>query len=498
MFGRLFRNIQEIPVTFGLITIHMIIYGMLWSQDSGFGALFANPNGTGVLESFGAQVNPLVWDGDYYRLFLCGLLHGSLLHLLMNNAALLVLGRLLEQLMGSVNFVVLYIFSLYAGSLASLIWTAPYAVSVGSSGAIMGLAGGLMVFLLLDHKNRFVVATPFGKIFFLILILFNLFIGEWIEIINSTAHLGGFVVGVAFTLFFWSRIPDVALPRIVGTTILSLCIAGLIFFTYKGLTPQGSNMWHVHLGWQAFQKGDAKTAEHHFEIALKDHTDRHILLRLAMLYEQTHQWKKVTKIYANLVKKRPQSLILWQQWISALGEINDRKTARLAYQKVQKRFKKELTNENIRLMFLVALRREKEAILAYQKLLDLLPEHPNLNNSLAWLLVTAHQSKYRNPKLAYKYATIAVQQTKYKVSAYIDTLAEVLFQLKRYKEAIICENKALQAPDSQIHMMHLHKQLKKFQAAQNLKLKTLKNKNVMKMKKINEHLKNKKHKKKKQ
>ena len=66
------------------------------------------------------NLNPDIWNGDYYRLFVSALLHGAWFHVIIDNIALYSLGRLLEQLLGSTAFFMLYILALLAGNVASL------------------------------------------------------------------------------------------------------------------------------------------------------------------------------------------------------------------------------------------------------------------------------------------------------------------------------------------------------------------------------------------
>lgn len=463
MLDRFFRNLQEIPVTLGLITIHCILYGLLWARDPGFGALLVNVTGNETLTQFGAQSSPLVWQGQYYRLFFCAFLHGSLLHLILNNIALYVLGRLLERLFGSMGFTVIYVVSLFAGSLASLLWTPPIAISVGASGAIMGLAGGLTVFLLFDMEGRFLITTPSSKLMFFALIAFNLLIGEWVEMINGQAHWGGFLAGCAVGVFFWSRIPGVSLSRSLGTLVFVGCLAGLGGMTYYGLNPQDGPMWHFYKGFRAFERGDADAAEQHLARAAKQGAGNWVVRQLGEVYIQTKQWKKAAKLYNARVKQRPKELGNWLQLVTALSELRRFDQADSALEKAKKRFSREFAHEGIRALFYAARQQERKAIELYQELLEREPYHANFNNNLAWLLVTAKQKKFRNPKLAYQHARIAVKRSQQRVSSYLDTLATVLFALKQTKEAVVTSHKAMQAPDASMHMLHLTAQLKRFQ-----------------------------------
>ncbi len=67
-----------------------------------------------------------------------------------------------------------------------------------------------------------------------------------------------------------------------------------------------------------------------------------------------------------------------------------------------------------------------QAVAAYEKALELAPEHPEIMNNLAWILLTAEDERYRNPERALMLARIAAAR---KPAGYIfDTLAHAYFQ----------------------------------------------------------------------
>ena len=98
---RFLQLIQEIPVTLALTGLNLVMFLVVWSHDP----LFQHQ----TLIRFGAHYNPLIWEGQYYRLLTCALLHGGLWHLVLNSLALFSLGELLEHVMGSRYFFLLYL-----------------------------------------------------------------------------------------------------------------------------------------------------------------------------------------------------------------------------------------------------------------------------------------------------------------------------------------------------------------------------------------------------
>ena len=129
-----------------------------------------------------------VAEGEWWRLATSGFLHGGLLHLAVNMISLWSLGSLLEPRLGSARFALLYVSSLFAGSLGALVLQ-PDSLHVGASGAIFGLFGSVVAFQLSRGLNPF--ATSVGP-----LLLLNLFITFAVPGISVGGHVGGLLGGL--------------------------------------------------------------------------------------------------------------------------------------------------------------------------------------------------------------------------------------------------------------------------------------------------------------
>ncbi len=124
-------------------------------------------------------------------------LHGGLEHLMYNMFALVLFGLILEEIIGSKKFLLLY-FS--AGLLASLATIPFYEASLGASGAVFGILGTLAI---LRPKMvvwiNFIPVPMFLAIFVWAAIdLFGIFFPS--NIANS-AHLVGLFLGVLYGLY---------------------------------------------------------------------------------------------------------------------------------------------------------------------------------------------------------------------------------------------------------------------------------------------------------
>ena len=156
----------------------------------------------GTVTQAGANYGPAVAEGQYWRLVTSMFLHGGIAHLLLNGYALFQLGALFETWLGSIRLLITYFLTGVAGSIASILWTE--GPSVGASGAIFGLLGALIAFLLRRREHL----TPAAKSLMMQLVAWaaiNVFFGFSVPGIDNAAHLGGFVAGFLLGLILRER-----------------------------------------------------------------------------------------------------------------------------------------------------------------------------------------------------------------------------------------------------------------------------------------------------
>lgn len=158
-----------------------------------FVAQLATGNRAGQIYQQGALQAYATADGDYWRLITSAFLHGSVLHLAFNMYALYLFGPFVERALGTWRFVVAYLTAAMAGSIVVYLLAAPETVTIGASGAVFGLFGMALLFLL---KARQDVRS------LLVLLAINAFISIAGPNISWEGHLGGFVAGVALGAAF--------------------------------------------------------------------------------------------------------------------------------------------------------------------------------------------------------------------------------------------------------------------------------------------------------
>jgi membrane associated rhomboid family serine protease len=175
-------------------------------------------------------VKPAYLQGQWWRLLTSPLLHGNLIHFMMNAAALLYLGKRIEVFARWPHAPLVFLFSACIGGEASARFVS--STSIGASGGLMGWLGFLLVFESLharlvprSARRRLVAGALLTGLIGLIGYRF----------IDNAAHAGGLIAGMfyAFIVFPKSASPNrpssTITDRIVGiAAIMVLALAALL------------------------------------------------------------------------------------------------------------------------------------------------------------------------------------------------------------------------------------------------------------------------------
>lgn len=153
-----------------------------------------------LILTFGAfQAGKIKNHKEYYRFFTSMFLHNSSAHLGSNSLSLFFLGYHLEhELNNKVQFLLLYLISGLEGNFCSILFN-QLTISVGASGAIIGLCGNFVIYFLLNYRKMSQRKQYSYGIMFLLLFM-NLFSGLTEQSINMAAHIGGFLGGFAYSI----------------------------------------------------------------------------------------------------------------------------------------------------------------------------------------------------------------------------------------------------------------------------------------------------------
>ncbi len=186
----LFIPSRRFLVTPLLLNLNLLVFGLMVLS----GVSASDPTGSELVQ-WGSNVSGLTLYGEPWRLFSSLFIHAGLSHLLLNMFSLWLLGLLVEDRVGPLRMVLVYLASGVGGGLASLWWHSSGINSVGASGAIFGLYGLLLALLVskklvLDKSDR---RAMLGLVLYLV--LSNLISGLTGNIDNA-AHLGGLLTGL--------------------------------------------------------------------------------------------------------------------------------------------------------------------------------------------------------------------------------------------------------------------------------------------------------------
>jgi rhomboid protease GluP len=177
------------PVTPALILANVLMFAI--ATLLGAGLFKVDPV---VMIHLGTDYTPLTLGGQWWRLLTSIFLHFGLLHIAFNMFALYVNGMAVERIFGSARYLVIYLVAGICGSVASLLWH-PIVNGAGASGAIFGVLGALIAFLLRKEggvppsilKAQLRAAAIF--------VIYNLVFSAGVQGIDNAAHLGGLAGG---------------------------------------------------------------------------------------------------------------------------------------------------------------------------------------------------------------------------------------------------------------------------------------------------------------
>jgi len=181
-----------------LLDINILIYVSMVVSGAGFVTFDAQ-----ALLNWGANYRPDIHGVGVIRLFASQFVHGGLAHLWNNLIGLWLAGWFLKLVMGNGQIIATYLICGLCGSIASVVYH-PATVSVGASGAILGMFGVLLVLLAFNDSRLIHVRSSIFRGVAFILSL-NLILGALMPGIDNAAHVGGVAAGVVLGLMFGLR-----------------------------------------------------------------------------------------------------------------------------------------------------------------------------------------------------------------------------------------------------------------------------------------------------
>ena len=168
--------------------------------------------------------------GEWWRLFTATLLHGSPAHLIGNVVTFLMVGFLLEPMIGIGWFSAIYFTGGFVGAIASMMLNGPQMLSVGASGAIMATLAAL--FTLSFHagapRPSLMRRMAAGSLFPALMPA----VAQGGGVTDINAHLGGCLAGacIAFIMLIaWNDEEDAPPIRSLAAIIAGFWLAMTAF-----------------------------------------------------------------------------------------------------------------------------------------------------------------------------------------------------------------------------------------------------------------------------
>ena len=190
-----FTEAKGLPwLTIGLLAVITALFVVELALGSRPGNTFLTPPMDTLIALGGASGALVFGQGEWWRLFTATLLHGGPIHLVLNGVGLYFGGVVLENLLGRAWLAALFVIGALGGSVASVLINDPDVVSVGASGAIMGLLAAAMVASYrLPPVHRAQIQIPLVQI--LVPSLIPIAVQRTGGHIDFAAHFGGALTG---------------------------------------------------------------------------------------------------------------------------------------------------------------------------------------------------------------------------------------------------------------------------------------------------------------
>lgn len=186
-------------INYTIIGLNILVFS--WELKMIGPSFLTNGADTQQLFQLGGMQTLAYNAGQHYRLWSSMFLHASVTHILGNMGSLIFVGNILEDLIGHVRYLLVYLLSGVGSAYLSLLFLNPNTVSVGASGAVFGVTGCLLIVTMFRYSNwKNGVVTA---------LLYTIFINLGVSVIdpsiNLYAHLGGLITGIfcGFLILFY-------------------------------------------------------------------------------------------------------------------------------------------------------------------------------------------------------------------------------------------------------------------------------------------------------
>lgn len=177
------KRVRDLPiVSTGLVIINVIVF------------LLCTFTGNLLYNKGMLNISGVLLEREYGRMIWSMFLHSGINHIFNNMVIVFFLGAMLEKEVGHIRYGMVYFLSGIGGNVLSLYWkflTGTMTGSIGASGAVFGLDGLLLAYILFSGK-RLQNVSPVRV---LAMIGFSLYGGYTGRNVDNAAHAGGLIIG---------------------------------------------------------------------------------------------------------------------------------------------------------------------------------------------------------------------------------------------------------------------------------------------------------------
>lgn len=192
------EQIKKSGITFGLVAANIFVYLVFLALTRLSSKEYID------YIYMGGQCPDKVQQGEYWRLLTSVFMHMDFEHIFNNMFLLICAGPILEQAMGHIRYLVLYLLAGIGSSLFSvyhMISAGEGGVSVGASGAIFGVIAALL-WVVIYHKGHYATLSGKGLVFLLAITFYS---GLKSPGTDNWGHAGGLITGFLLAVLLYRK-----------------------------------------------------------------------------------------------------------------------------------------------------------------------------------------------------------------------------------------------------------------------------------------------------
>lgn len=187
-------NVKLAVANIAIVVLNIIVFIVI--------SILSPPGSDDIIDKLALDWDLVINHGEFYRIFTCMFVHAGIDHIYNNMIVLLFIGSYFELAIGRLNYIIVYFLSGVIAGLTSMVYNMSNnnnVQSVGASGAIFGIIGGMTAVILIKYFHTH--SIDLKKIIFIAFL--SLYGGFSSQGVDNAAHVGGFISGflISFILY---------------------------------------------------------------------------------------------------------------------------------------------------------------------------------------------------------------------------------------------------------------------------------------------------------